>query len=105
MAEVDPAGLERQPIVDARANAEFRLEQDARPESDAVGDDEVLGRSVVDREPNGGPDVETVAELPRQAGGGIARVALRIDRAEDVGLQPQLREQLAPAIADLEIRP
>ena len=51
------------------------------------------------------PDVEAVAELPRQAGRGIAGVALGVDRAEDVRLQPGAGMMLAAAIAELEIGP
>ena len=66
---------------------------------------EVVGRPVVDGEPEPGADVEALAELPRQAGGGIAGIALAVERAEDLWPQPADAENRSAAIAELEVGP
>ena len=80
VAHVDPARL------DARAGsltcapiAELGLEQDAAAECDLVGAVmNFVGRAVVDRDAEAGPDVDPAAEFRRQADRGITGVRRRV---------------------------
>ena len=100
MAHVDPARLDRRPAADAGADADLGLEQHPAAERDLVGAEEIAGRAVVDGDADPRADEDAVAELRRQAGGGVAGVAGGVERPEGIGLE---RGPADPAAAPAEL--
>ena len=67
----------------------LRLEKDAAAERNPVAAEKTAGRTIVNGEAQPGPDVDGLADVEpgREACGRIVRLAGRVERPKDIGLE------------------
>ena len=100
---MDPACLKRCPLGQAHSDPQFRLEQDATAEGNAVGAVELVVRSGVDGDAEARPNENPLAKFRGQAEGGIMGLSGRVGRGKGVWLERGSADAV-PAVAELDIR-
>src|SRR5688500_11296964 len=81
---MDPRRLDREALAHLIADAEFRLEQDARAEVGAQALEHAAAAPRVHGQADAGAHVEPAADPPAEACGGEMGVASRVERGEGV---------------------